>query len=165
MILIISGSRSIDDPEIFRTAMHEFAKSVSVTGDGTYPLPLNKWINYIVSGNARGVDAVGEAFAKKQNIDLISMPANWGKHGKAAGPMRNEELARVASGLSLAWPGTYGPVHLLAIPFPGVSHGGTRHMINYCQSIQIPTFIYDASSHTRWPELQAKLARESSQGK
>lgn len=163
MILIISGSRSIDDPEIFRTAMFEFAKSVHE--DEQFPLPLNKWINYIVSGNARGVDSVGEAFAKKQNIDLICAPANWGKNGRAAGPMRNEELARIARGLSLTWPGTYGEVHLLAIPFPGVSHGGTRHMINYCQSIKIPTFVYDASSHFRWPELQAKLARENSQGK
>ena len=83
MILLISGSRSLDDTEIFKRAMHEFLQS-KFGEDYSAHLPLNSIIDQIVSGNAKGVDAAGERFAKKHGIDLVLFPANWEKHGKAA---------------------------------------------------------------------------------
>ena len=81
MILLISGSRSLDDTEIFKRAMHEFLQS-KFGEDYSAHLPLNSIIDQIVSGNAKGVDAAGERFAKKHGIDLVlfPVPAKQEKH-------------------------------------------------------------------------------------
>lgn len=65
-------------------------------------------ITEIVSGGARGVDAAGEQYAEEYNITVTHFPANWDKHGKAAGPIRNKEMAEYVSpngGLILFWDG------------------------------------------------------------
>ncbi len=155
MILLISGSRSIDDTEIFKRAVHEFM--LSKYGEG-YPLPLNTVIDEIVSGNAKGVDAAAERFAKKQGIDLAMFPANWEKNGKAAGPIRNEQMAKYGLIMQNAYQGM--DLHLLAIPYPEAVGGGTNHMITTCKNKGIPTFVYDASKHNRWPKIQLENSRE-----
>lgn len=159
MILLISGSRSIDDTEIFKRAMHEFM--LSEFGEG-YPLPLNSVISQMVSGNAKGVDAASERFAKKQGIDLAIFPANWEKNGKAAGPIRNEQMVDYGLIFSNAL-SDYVPskeLRLLAIPYPDAVGGGTNHMIDICKKKGIKTFVYDASKHPRWPKIQLENSRE-----
>jgi len=159
MILLISGSRSIDDTEIFKRAVHEFMIEQFA---GEYPLPLNKTIEQIVSGNARGIDSTAERFAKKQGIDLAIFPANWEKNGKSAGPIRNEQMADYGLILNEKF-GT--ELRLLAIPYPGGEGGGTRHMITICENKGIPTFVYDASKHPRWKNIQLENSRKTSEGK
>lgn len=159
MILLISGSRSIDDTEIFKRAVHEFMKHEFA---GEYPLPLNKIIEEIVSGNARGIDATAERFAKKQGIYLAIFPANWEKDGKAAGPIRNITMAEYGLIMSNRFD---KELRLLAIPFPGVVGGGTNHMITTCENLGIKTFVYDASKHPRWPKIQLENSRKAEQGK
>ena len=46
----------------------------------------------IISGGARGADKYAEEVAKHLNIPIIVMKADWNKHGKAAGPIRNQEM-------------------------------------------------------------------------
>lgn len=50
----------------------------------------------IVSGGARGADFLGERFAEENFIPLKKFPADWDAHGRAAGIIRNEEMARYA---------------------------------------------------------------------
>jgi hypothetical protein len=64
-----------------------------------------KNIEQVVSGCAPGVDTAGENFAAALDIDIETFPANWNKHGKAAGPMRNKEMAEYADALLLIWDG------------------------------------------------------------
>lgn len=59
----------------------------------------------IVSGKARGADALGERFAKKFEIPVIEMPAEWDKYGKSAGYKRNEAMADVATHCICFWDG------------------------------------------------------------
>lgn len=59
----------------------------------------------ILSGGATGVDELGERYAQSHGIPLTIYPANWERHGKAAGPIRNEEMARNADALLLIWDG------------------------------------------------------------
>lgn len=47
----------------------------------------------IVSGTAVGVDKWGEWYAKQHGINIKRFPADWTKHGRAAGPIRNNEMA------------------------------------------------------------------------
>ena len=58
-------------------------------------------ITQVVSGGATGVDASGEAWARRNRIPVVVHKADWGKHGKAAGPRRNAEMAKVADAVAL----------------------------------------------------------------
>ena len=59
----------------------------------------------IVSGHASGADSLGERFAQEHGLQIELHPADWAKHGRAAGPIRNEEMASVADALIAFWDG------------------------------------------------------------
>ncbi len=59
----------------------------------------------IVSGGARGTDALGERYAKERRCALKVFPADWDQWGRAAGPIRNEEMADYADALIAFWDG------------------------------------------------------------
>ena len=69
----------------------------------------------IVSGTARGADKLGEQYAKEKGYKIDSHPANWDLHGKSAGYIRNEEMAKCSDALIAFW--------------DSVSKG-TKHMID-----------------------------------
>lgn len=100
MKLIIAGSRSITDlsPYWFRDTLRQFGHDCSLMAD---PITLDE----IVSGTAEGVDQSGETFARKYLIPIKRFPADWDTHGKAAGPIRNLEMAKYADALLLIWDG------------------------------------------------------------
>jgi hypothetical protein len=70
-----------------------------------YPLVLETVLDYlnskdkhtseveIVSGGARGADAMGKRVAKALGIRYREFPAAWDEFGKAAGYIRNAEMA------------------------------------------------------------------------
>ena len=62
-------------------------------------------ISTIISGGARGVDTLGERYAKESKIPLEIYEADWKKYGRAAGPIRNEQMAEVADALIAIWDG------------------------------------------------------------
>jgi len=65
-------------------------------------LVLDKYKNSItevVSGCAKGGDAFGESWAAWNNVKIKKFPANWDLYGKAAGHIRNKEMALYADGL------------------------------------------------------------------
>ena len=64
-------------------------------------------IREVVSGGASGVDAGGEAWAKKRGIPIKRFPADWKTHGRAAGPIRNRQMAEYADAVVL-FPGGRG---------------------------------------------------------
>jgi hypothetical protein len=64
-------------------------------------------ITEVVSGGARGADHCGEEWANKHNIPIKLFPANWDKHGKAAGAKRNKQMAQYADAVIL-FPGGRG---------------------------------------------------------
>lgn len=49
-----------------------------------------KDITEIVSGGAAGADSLAEKYALENHIPIKVFFANWSKHGKAAGPIRNK---------------------------------------------------------------------------
>lgn len=50
----------------------------------------------VISGGARGADAIGEQWAWRNRIPIVRKEAQWQIHGKAAGPYRNQEMADMA---------------------------------------------------------------------
>lgn len=59
----------------------------------------------IVSGAARGADALGEQYAAERGLEVMRFPADWKKFGRRAGPIRNEQMAEAASMLVAFWDG------------------------------------------------------------
>lgn len=75
IVLGIVGSRHFTDYQMFQAIMEKFCN--------------NLVINKIVSGGARGADALARKYAFDHHIPLTEHIARWDKHGKAAGPIRN----------------------------------------------------------------------------
>ena len=59
----------------------------------------------IVSGHATGADTLGEAYAKQRGLSVVTFPADWKTHGKAAGPIRNRQMAHYADAVVVFWDG------------------------------------------------------------
>jgi hypothetical protein len=63
----------------------------------------------VVSGQAPGVDTLGEQWAAERGIPVRPFPANWypapGRLDRAAGPKRNQRMAEYADALVAVWDG------------------------------------------------------------
>ena len=59
----------------------------------------------IVSGLARGADALGEEFANENGIVFHPFPADWETFGKSAGHIRNREMAEFSDIVIAFWDG------------------------------------------------------------
>lgn len=62
-------------------------------------------ITEVVSGGARGVDKSGEQWAEDNSRPYRVFPADWDTHGRAAGPIRNQEMADYADIALVFWDG------------------------------------------------------------
>lgn len=90
MRLIIAGSRTVLDPRPVARAFREFQ-------DALYQVrPRMEDVTEIVSGTAKGPDQTGEAIATLLEIPCVRFPADWEKYGKAAGHIRNGDMAEYA---------------------------------------------------------------------
>jgi len=49
-------------------------------------------ITLLIEGGARGADFMARKFAEWSGIPVKTFPADWDRHGKAAGPIRNRQM-------------------------------------------------------------------------
>ena len=59
----------------------------------------------VVHGTARGADTLGCQWASTWGLSIMPFPADWHTHGKAAGHIRNAEMADYADVLVAFWDG------------------------------------------------------------
>ena len=59
----------------------------------------------IISGGARGADALGERYAKENGFKVEKYPADWDTYGKSAGPRRNMQMAEKCDCAICFWDG------------------------------------------------------------
>ena len=86
-------------------------------------------VTEIVSGKAKGADSLGEKWANENNIKIAPFPANWDKHGKSAGYIRNSEMANYGECLIAFWDGkSKGTKNMIDI---ATNKGLEVHVINY----------------------------------
>lgn len=107
--IIIAGSRKFNDYKKMLTVLDDLGIHLINSID-----PVE-----IISGHAPGADSLGERFAKVYNYPLKLFPADWNKYGKAAGPIRNEQMARYAAEADRG----------MLIAFPIGESKGTKNMI------------------------------------
>lgn len=112
MRVIIAGSRSIPDYAIVSRAIVESGFEITK----------------VISGHARGVDRLGELWARKHKIPIQTFIPDWDRHGKIAGHLRNAEMAKVADALILIW--------------DGMSHGSAS-MLRIAQEKKLKVFVLE----------------------
>lgn len=59
----------------------------------------------VVSGGARGVDTWAEEEARRLGFKVLIFPADWDRHGKAAGMIRNREIVNNCDRVIAFWDG------------------------------------------------------------
>lgn len=91
--VIIAGSRTYNDYKFASNKIRFYLSQI----------PSNNIT--IVSGGAKGADAIGERYAKENKIPLKIFPANWEKFKRSAGFIRNTEMANYATHLIAFWDG------------------------------------------------------------
>lgn len=111
MKVIIAGGRDFTNYALVETA-------IKVSGFE---------ISQVVSGKAKGVDTLGEVWALANNVPVEAFPADWSQHGRAAGPIRNREMAEYADALIAIWDG---------------ESKGTANMIQQARNKKLDVFIY-----------------------
>lgn len=92
MKVIIAGGRDFTDRETVLDAIIESEFDITE----------------VVSGGAKGVDAIGEEFAKAAGITVRVFEADWYPNGvlfKGAGNIRNGQMAEYADALIAVWDG------------------------------------------------------------
>lgn len=90
MRTIIAGSRDITD-------YNRLNELLNLTQDTWREREIP--ITEVVCGCALGVDTLGERWAHEHGIPVKRFPADWKKYGRAAGPIRNKQMADYAVAL------------------------------------------------------------------
>jgi hypothetical protein len=106
--VIVAGGRDLYDYQLVWSTLNK--------------LLVNKSNVVIVSGMALGADSLGEKYAKSKGIVISYFPALWGQHGKMAGFIRNEEMAKSADACVCFWDG---------------KSTGTKHMIETAENMNL----------------------------
>lgn len=114
MRVIIAGSRTIEDYGVV-------LKAIEASGFE---------ITRVISGHAKGVDRIGESYAYFKKIPCDVFEANWSQNGRAAGVIRNREMADNAEALIAVWDGF---------------SKGTLNMIEIARNKGLKIFIYNTA--------------------
>lgn len=148
MKIIVAGSRTITNYDIIkRCLLHAIAFLNQHFENSIEPIE-------IVSGGARGVDRLGELFAKEYNLKLKYFLADWDTHGKMAGFIRNKQMAAYAD-------------CLIAFRIAKGKSSGTDDMIKQAIQKNLIVMEYHVSAgtdvkhvQTRWPAASKTLFEE-----
>lgn len=65
-------------------------------------------IEMVFHGNARGADTLADRWCRERGVRVHPVPAQWAKHGKHAGPIRNQAMLGNGIDLVVAFPGGAG---------------------------------------------------------
>lgn len=95
MKLIIAGTRTFTDHALLKKEVEAFVKECLADYSDLE----------VISGFAKGADTLGEAWGFVNGIKVKIFPPDWNTHGKAAGPIRNKEMATYATHCIIFWDG------------------------------------------------------------
>ncbi len=84
--IIIAGSRTFADYDLLKANMDAYIRRVPTYNPITF-----------ISGCSKGADELGERYAAEHGFEVLRCPADWRIYGKAAGPIRNEIMAYMAT--------------------------------------------------------------------
>lgn len=114
MRLLICGDRNWTDKDLIKSVLQS----------------LNVKVDCIIEGEARGVDTLAREVAEELKIPVEGYPARWGECGRAAGPIRNQQM--LDEGKSDA---------VLAFHDDIEKSKGTKDMINRARKAGVPVTL------------------------
>jgi len=116
MRCIIAGSRTVAKADVIEAMLQ---------------CPFTNEITVVVSGTARGADTFGEEWARSAARQVARYPADWNRHGKSAGFIRNRQMAENADALVAVWDG---------------QSRGTANMIKEAEQRRLRVFIHNVGT-------------------
>lgn len=101
MRVIVTGGRDYGDKDVVRSALdclHQMCGHLTV-----------------IQGGAAGADAIAREWANGlEDVTVVTVPANWRKHRKSAGPIRNTAMIDMCRpDLVVAFPGGRGTADMV----------------------------------------------------
>lgn len=112
MRILVCGSRHFNDCFILKEVLEKLE------------------IKTIIHGDARGADRLAGGYARTWGIEEVKFPADWEKYGKAAGPIRNQQMLEEGK-----------PDMVIAFLAP--NSRGTKDMISRAEKANIPVKIVE----------------------
>ena len=99
----------------------------------------------VVSGHALGVDRCAAETARERGLEVVEYPADWKRHGRRAGFIRNRTIVQDSDRVIAFWDG---------------SSAGTAHTIQIARLVIVrPLIVFDAAGRwkvvTTWPRANA----------
>jgi len=114
--ILITGSRNWSDEDVIdgalRAAFYEFGPATLVSG-----------------ACPTGADAIAERIWEAHAFPVERHPADWETHGKAAGPLRNQQMVDLGADICLA--------------FPLPDSRGTKHCMGAADKAGIPVVVHE----------------------
>jgi hypothetical protein len=123
MKVLVCGSRYWDNSNIVSAVLDE--------ENDNQPFTL------VIEGEASGADTMGREWAEARGIPVLPFPANWEKYGKAAGPIRNQQMLDEGQ-----------PDFVIAFTHDIEKSRGTRDMVSRAMKADIPVRIVGLEDNT-----------------
>lgn len=100
MRVLVCGGRDYSDDEFLNRKLWRLHRDHPITA--------------IIEGGANGADRFARWWANAAGVKCITVPAGWNKHGKAAGPIRNQRMIdEFRPDLIVAFPGGRGTADMV----------------------------------------------------
>jgi len=87
---------------------------------------LNLTISKVISGGAKGADALGEIWARENGVELTIYQPDWKKYGRSAGVIRNKLIIEDCDVCIAFWNG---------------KSKGTKNSIEFCKKLNKTLFL------------------------
>ena len=120
--VLISGSRDGCDINIIHFMIHYVIENI----------PHKQFI--LIHGDAPGVDTQVKNYCLTLGWQIIAYPADWQKHGKKAGPLRNQKMVDTNPDFGLF--------------IPSLQSKGTIDCYQRFLKIDKPGLLYNPQDHT-----------------
>jgi hypothetical protein len=119
--VLMCGDREWDDERIIKLIVRGIAAGLAA--------------NVVIEGGARGADTMAGNEADLQGVNHERFPAKWDEHGKAAGPIRNQQMLTEGK-----------PDIVFAFHDNIAASKGTADMVRRAVKAGLPTYVVSRAS-------------------
>lgn len=101
MRVLITGGRDFGDREMLWLALDR--------------LNAKHGFTLLIHGDAKGADRLAGEWGSARSVPVDAHPADWKRHGRGAGPIRNRKMLEEKPDLVIAFPGGKGTADMVAV--------------------------------------------------